>query len=72
MGTCHNGECYNTDYPGNSCLDRQCRRCTASGEGVINPDPLQWDPACGSWDAAGRRGALCVISGSGDAPGGGH
>jgi len=68
MGTCHNGECYNTDYPGNTCLDNQCRRCTASGEGVIVADPLQWDPACGSWDATGRRGALCVISGSG----GGH
>jgi hypothetical protein len=72
MGTCHNGECYNTEYPGNTCLDHECRRCTAGGEGVIVADPLQWDPACGSWDAAGRRAALCVIPGSGDTPGGGH
>ena len=71
MGTCHNGECFNVDYPNNHCLDGVCRRCTAGNMGVIGPDPLQWDPACGSWNANGRRAAACVISGSGgDGPGG--
>ena len=69
MGTCANGECHNVPYAGNQCLDSECRVCTAGGEGVINADASQWDPACGSWDATGRRGALCVITGSG---GGGH
>jgi hypothetical protein len=72
MGTCANGECYNVPYAGNQCLDSECRVCTAGGEGLIAADVTQWSPACGSWDATGRRGALCVISGSGNTPGGGH
>jgi hypothetical protein len=52
----------------NQCLDGTCRRCTAGALGVIVADVAAWAPACGSWDATGRRAAMCVISGSGGHP----